>query len=129
MIEHHDGTLAEAETGEIVEEPSAALPPAISYPPGLVGDIARWTVATARRPQPELAVGAALVIVGTAAGRQFAGPMKSGTPPCVLGLAPTGTGKNHPLQAVSRVMAAARLAMHLGPSEFISMPAVIKADS
>lgn len=128
LIENHDGTLADAETGEVVEISRPAeerRPSGDIYPPGLVGDIARWIVATARRPQPELAVGAALAVVGTAAGRQFSGPTRSGTHLYILGLAPTGTGKDHPLQQISRVMTAANLGLHLGPSEFISMPAVV----
>ena len=129
LIEAHDGTLADAETGEVVEDLGPSLlPPAapqIPFPPGLVGDIARWIVATARRPQPELAIGAALAIVGTAAGRQFAGPTKSGTHLYILGLAPTGKGKDHALHAIGRIMSAAGLSQHIGPSEFISMPAVV----
>ena len=125
LIQHHDGTVADAETGEIVEEPIQEAAPHIPFPGGLVGDIARWISDTARRPQPELAIGAALAIVGTAAGRQFSGPTKSGTHLYVLGLAPTGKGKDHPLQQISRIMGAAGMAAHIGPSEFISMPAVV----
>jgi hypothetical protein len=122
-----DGTLADAETGEIVEAAPIAGVPSVytDYPPGLVGMIAQWIVDTARRPQPELSIGAALAIVGTVAGRQFCGPTRSGTHLYVLGLAPTGTGKDHPLQAIGRIMSAAKLTAHLGPSEFISMPAVV----
>ncbi|WP_420992273.1 bifunctional DNA primase/polymerase [Brucella sp. SA075A] len=127
LVEQADGTITDADTGEVIEVP--ALPQkqerGIEYPPGLVGDIARWIVATARRPQPELAIGAALAIVGTVAGRQFAGPTRSGTHLYVLGLAPTGKGKDHPLQQISRIMSAASLGHHIGPSEFISMPAVV----
>jgi hypothetical protein len=125
LIEAHDGTLADAQTGEVVEVGIAAMDATLPYPPGLVGDIARWIVATARRPQPELAIGAALAIVGTAAGRQFAGPTMSGTHLYILGLAPTGKGKDHALQQIGRIMSAAGLTLHLGPSEFISMPAVV----
>lgn len=127
VVEQADGTVADAETGEIIDIPAVPVTVAhtISYPPGLVGDIARWIVATSRRPQPELAIGAALAIVGTVAGRQFAGPTRSGTHLYVLGLAPTGKGKDHPLQQISRIMAAAKLSHHIGPSEFISMPAVV----
>lgn len=128
LIERHDGTLADAETGDVVPAVPAPSAPAVytEFPPGLVGMIAQWIVDTARRPQPELSLGAALAIVGTVAGRQFSGPTKSGTHLYVLGLAPTGTGKDHPLQQISRIMAAAKMTAHLGPSEFISMPAVIK---
>ncbi len=129
VLEQEDGTLTDAETGEVIEQSvnvPAKIEQPISYPPGLVGSIAQWIVATARRPQPELAIGAALAIVGTVAGRQFAGPTRSGTHLYVLGLAPTGKGKDHPLQQISRIMAAAKLSHHVGPSEFISMPAVVK---
>lgn len=126
IIEGKDGVILDAETGEVVEPP---LKPPVQieaiYPPGLVGAIAQWIVATARRPQPELAIAAALGIVGTAAGRQFAGPTKSGTHLYILGLAPTASGKDHPMQMISRVMTAANLGLHVGPSEFISMPAVV----
>ncbi len=127
IVEQQDGTIADAETGEIIETPSLTVQAegGIDYPPGLVGDIARWIVDTSRRPQPELAIGAALAIVGTVAGRQFAGPTRSGTHLYVLGLAPTGKGKDHPLQQISRIMSAASLGHHIGPSEFISMPAVV----
>lgn len=125
LIEAHDGTVSDAETGEVVEIPAPAPVVYTQFPAGLVGDIAQWIVDTARRPQPELAVGAALTIVGTVAGRQFCGPTRSGTHLYVLGLAPTGTGKDHPLQQIGRIMAAAKLSQHLGPSEFISMPAVV----
>ena len=125
LIENHDGTLADAETGEIVQTVQDVQFEPIRYPPGLVGDIAKWIVATARRPQPELSIGAALAIVGTVAGRQYAGPTMSGTHLYILGLAPTGKGKDHPLQSIGRIMAGANLSVHLGPSEFISMPAVV----
>lgn len=125
LIERVDGTLADAETGEIVQNVQIAHSADIPYPPGLVGDIARWIVETARRSQPELSIGAALAIVGTVAGRQFASPTMSGTHLYVLGLAPTGKGKDHPLQSIGRIMSAANLSVHLGPSEFISMPAVV----
>lgn len=125
LIENHDGTLADAETGEIVQNVQNVQSEPIPYPSGLVGDIAKWIVATARRSQPELSIGAALAIVGTVAGRQFASPTMSGTHLYILGLAPTGKGKDHPLQSIGRIMAAANLSIHLGPSEFISMPAVV----
>lgn len=128
FIELSDGSLADADTGEILETSQAQEAPdeqEISYPPGLVGDIAKWIVATSRRPQMELAIGAALALVGTVAGRQFSGPTRSGTHLYILGLAPTGKGKDHPLQQISQIMSAASLPQHIGPSEFISMPSVI----
>lgn len=137
LIEHSDGTVTD-EDGVIVDvggqgegvatSAATTTPPQPShpaFPPGLVGDIAQWICDTSRRPQPGLALGAALTIVGTAAGRQFVGPTGSATHLYVLGLAPTGAGKDFALQQIERVLAAARMSHHIGPSEFISMPAVV----
>jgi hypothetical protein len=101
------------------------IPPELLNPPGLVGAITDWITDTALYPQRGLALGAALVTVGTAAGRHIAGPNKCGTHLYLVGLAPTGTGKNHPLTKIGEVLIAAGMRQHVGPSQFISMPSVI----
>lgn len=110
-----------------VEPTPAPTPPSepIAYPDGLVGDIARWIVSTARKPQPAIAIGAALTVVGTAAGRQIMGPTGTGTALYALGLAPTGQGKDAPLQRCRRILSAAGMGHHLGPDEFMSFSAVV----
>ena len=101
-------------------------PPAPSFEvPGLVGEIAQWICDTAMYPQPSLSLGAALTIVGTAAGRHIAGPTRSGTHLYVIGIARTGAGKNHPLAQIGTILTASGMGSHVGPSQFISMPAVI----
>jgi len=127
LVQHDDGTLTD-EDGVIVEAtpPAAAAPPSDTpFPPGLVGEIARWIVATAPKPQPAISIAAALTIVGCAAGRQFQGPTGAGTALYVLGLAPTAQGKDTPLKQIGRIMQAAGLTMHLGPDEFMSFSAVV----
>lgn len=123
-----DGILHDAETGEIIEpdipEPDKDYAGLIDVP-GLVGDIARWVLDTARRPQPVLALGTALTIVGTAAGRHLAGPTLSGTHLYIIGLARTSYGKDHALKCISRILEPSKMIQHLGPDEFVSMPAVI----
>jgi Bifunctional DNA primase/polymerase, N-terminal/Primase C terminal 2 (PriCT-2)/Protein of unknown function (DUF3987) len=125
LIQNTDGTLHDAQTGEIVEM-QAPKAVALTFPAGLVGEIAQWIVDTARLPQPDLALGAAMAIVGTAAGRQFAGPTMAGTALYILGLAETGSGKDHPLKCITRIFNAAGLSHHIGPPEFISMTAMVK---
>lgn len=98
---------------------------ALTHCKGLVGQIVDWIEKTARRPNRTLALGAAVTVVGTLIGRRVAGPTRSATHLYVLGLAPTGSGKQHPIDAVSRLMRSAKAGHHIGPSEFISMPAVI----
>lgn len=119
------------ETGEILEDIPAEpqqegeLPHAMTCVPGLVGEITDWITDCAMYPQRGLALGAALTIVGTAAGRHLAGPTVSGTHLYVMALAPSGAGKDHALSMIAPILAAADMRPHIGPSQFISMPAVI----
>jgi len=128
IVETQDGTLIDEETGELVEpepqnEPVQEMQQ-LDYPQGLVGEIARWIVATSRFPQPELAIGAALTIVGTTGGRHFASPTKSATHLYTLGLAPTGRGKDHPLKSIKRILDGAGLGSLSGAPDFFSMSAI-----
>lgn len=128
VVEAPDGTLADAETGEVVEVPdpdSCELPKALANPPGLVGELVEWICGTARRPQRSLAIGAALTILGTLSGRHIAGPTGSGTHLYVVGLAPTGAGKDHAMQQILTAMSGVGASHFIGPGQFISMPAVI----
>jgi hypothetical protein len=131
LLERPDGSLQDVETGEIYEPPvkiaddADELPDSMSRIPGVLGDLTEWICDTSRRPQRGLALGAALTILGTACGRHLSGPTGSGTHLYVIGLAPTGAGKDHALQQISAVLDAAGMRQHIGPSQFISMPAVI----
>lgn len=129
VVEQDNGDLADLVTGETVA-PSppgeADMPAHLLEVDGLVGQITRWIVATASRPQPALALGAALCLVGTAAGRKFAGPTRSGTHLYVLGLARTGAGKDHALNQIARILNASGMGANLGPSQFMSLSAVIR---
>ncbi len=104
---------------------STELPDHLTRVPGLVGFITDWIVASAKRPQRGLALGSAVTLVGTAAGRKVAGPTDSGTHLYVLAIAPTGSGKDHPLKCVGRILTASTMRQHNGPSQFMSMSALI----
>jgi hypothetical protein len=93
--------------------------------PGLVGKIMRFIVDSAIQPQPILALGSALVIVGTAAGRLLAGPTMSGTHLYTVGLAESGGGKDHPTRMITIILNAAGLSELIGASQFISMPSIL----
>jgi Bifunctional DNA primase/polymerase, N-terminal len=72
--------------------------------PGLVGKIAKWLTARALYPQPVLSMGVALATVGTIAGRQLCGPTRSGTHLFILGMAPTGAGKDAPIKGMFKIL-------------------------
>ena len=88
------------------------MPDALTRVPGLVGRITDWITDTGPREQRGLALGAALTLVGTAAGRKFSGPTLSGTHLYILALAPTGAGKDAALKGIPRVLEAATMAAH-----------------
>jgi Bifunctional DNA primase/polymerase, N-terminal/Protein of unknown function (DUF3987) len=124
------GFAGEAMIVEPPAAPAAAKPQpepleAFTHVPGVVGDIVDWIVATARRPNRVLALGAAITIVGTLIGRRVAGPTQSATHLYVIPVGPTGSGKQHLLDATMALMRAGDAHGHIGPSEFISMPAVL----
>jgi hypothetical protein len=102
----------------------AEIPPHLLDVPGLVGKIANWITDTALYPQPLLSLGAALGLVGLAAGRKYAGPTKSGTHLYILGLAGTGAGKNHPAKMSKRLLRAAKMDDLIGPGQFASETAI-----
>lgn len=119
LVDLEDGVSAPPETPDQQEIPAHLL-----EVPGLVGHVTRWITKTALYPQPMLALGAALTVIGTAAGRKYAGPTKSGTHLYVLGLAGTGAGKNHPAKQAKRLMRACGMDDLVGPGQFMSEPAV-----
>lgn len=109
---------------EIIEAPPLAD---LMNPPGLVGEIMDWVVASATRPSRELALGAALCGVSAVAGRAFATPTNLRTNLYVLALAPSAFGKDHALDCVSVLMREAGLGHLIGPSRFGSSAGVRRA--
>src|SRR5262249_46432674 len=92
--------------------------------PGVVGEVIEWILATARRPNRVLALAAAIPLVGTLIGRRVAGPTMSATHLYAVAVAPTGAGKQHPIDCISALMMAASAQEHIGPSTFMSASAL-----
>lgn len=110
-------------TGALVSGPE--LPEHLTRNPGLLGLITDWICDSARKPQRGGALLAALELIGTAAGRKYAGPTLTGTHLYGLFLAPSGAAKDHPLKCIGRILHASTMAPHFGPSGFMSMSALI----
>lgn len=110
------------------EEPNHAQPidDELTRIPGVLGDVVDWITATSRRPNRRIALGAALTICGTLIGRRMASPTGAGTHLYVIVTYPTGAGKQHNLDAIDRLFTACGLSRHLGPSQFMSMSALVK---
>lgn len=88
------------EAAQEQREPEVAdpgpLPPDLFEVPGFVGEVMRFTLSTAPCPQPALAFAGALCLQATLAGRKVMDARGNRTNIYVLGLADSGTGKNHP---------------------------------
>ena len=101
-------------------------PDELCFVGGLVGQIAQWIADTASAPSPILSYGAALTIVGTVAGRQFQSPTGTGTHLYVIGAAPTGVGKDHPLKCISIALHDAGMSGLVGSPDFTADSAVMR---
>ena len=92
--------------------------------PGVLGEMIEWIVDTARRPNRVLALAGAIPLVGTLIGRRVAGPTLSATHLYAVAVAPTGAGKQHPIDCANALMIAARAQEHIGPGTFMSASAL-----
>lgn len=92
---------------EEADEEPAALPPAtglpehLCYPPGAVGDFARFIVGCARFPSPHLSLVASLAFVAGLVGRRYRGPTGLRSNLYIVGLAESGFGKDITIRATS----------------------------
>jgi hypothetical protein len=81
-------------------------PDRLTYVPGLVGDVTEWIVETSMLPNRMMALGVALVVVGTIIGRKVLGPTGNMTHLYIVVLAPSCSGKNDPMVRGSDLIAA-----------------------
>lgn len=68
--------------------------------PGVTGQTARWMLEAAQFPQPELSVSAALVFVANVKAHRVRTETNLRTNLSILNVAPSGTGKNWPMEAI-----------------------------
>ena len=73
-----------------------ALSPEFFAVPGIIADMVRFHLETSPRPRPELSLAATIALIGTVTGRKIrtASGMRSNI--YVIGLAPSGSGKERP---------------------------------
>lgn len=134
---------AARETAEVVtaerlarEEPEAPrrsarvdiAPPATAFgleaEPGLLGDLARWSVRYAFRPVREFAPLCALATLAPLFSRRFVTPTNAGLNLYMIALAQTGTGKEALIGAPVAALCAAKLEFLIGAGDFTSDSAI-----
>ena len=113
--------VAAPEVAELDEPTPGGLP----EPSGLVREIRDYIVRTSIYPHPMLALGAALTIIGTVAGRRYSYDQNIRTNLYVLGLAPSGSGKGSVLAGVQAILGDAGFDSLMGGSVPASGSAVV----
>jgi hypothetical protein len=96
-------------------------------PDGLVGDLTDYMLSTARRPQPLLSLGASLCAIGALMGRQYRTESNLRSNLYVVGIADSGSGKNHAREIINEVFFEAGLAHHLGGNKIASGAGLLTA--
>lgn len=103
------------------------FPEALLAVPGFVGEVTAYTLATAFRPQPVLALGAALALLGTLAGRKVRDEINSRTNVYCLGVCPSGGGKERTRQVNKEILFLAGAEKLVGPEGLASHAGLITA--
>ncbi len=102
----------------------------LAYPPGFVGELARYFHASAIRPVPEIALVSALALVAGVVGRSY-NISGTGLNLYLILLANTGSGKEEAARSIDRIIAAARTKVPMadrfvGPAVFASGQALVR---
>jgi hypothetical protein len=116
--------------GRLKHQPSSTAAP--KFPdecliaPGLVGRIADWINQTALIAQPRLALAVTIAVLGAVYGRRYkmAGT-DTRTNVLIVGVAPTGGGKDHPRKAAKSLLSKSGLSGLTGGDHIASGPAIM----
>ena len=95
--------------------------------PGFIHDVMQFTLATAFKPQPVLALGAAVALVGTLTGRKVADTYNTRTNVYCLGVCMSGGGKDRARQVNKEILFHAGLDRLAGPEGIASHAGLIAA--
>ncbi len=95
--------------------------------PGFIGEVMAFTLATAFRPQPVLALGAALALLGTLTGRKVRDDVNTRTNVYCLGVCPSGGGKERTRLVNKEILFLADAAELAGPEGLASHAGLVSA--
>lgn len=110
--------------------PPVAIPEALTFPPGLVGEVAQYIYSAAVRPVPEIALAASIAFVAGICGRSY-NISGTGLNTYIIILANTGVGKEGGPDGIDSLISAVRQSIPMatqfvGPAAFASGQALIK---
>lgn len=113
------------ESIEIATPRPAGVASSILELPGALGEFARWTNATAPRPQPAFAVSAALALGAAACGRRYRTTRNNYSSLYLVNVGKSGSGKEHARTSIYAALTAADWPQLIGRSGFSSDSAVV----
>jgi hypothetical protein len=96
------------------------VPPELLQVDGVLARFVEYATASAVSPQPFLALGAAICLVGAVAGRRYRTPTDLRSNLYAIGIADSGGGKDHARRCAKRALYAAGLDRYLGGEDFAS---------
>ena len=121
------GMLARLDVAADAEAVTAPATFNLTIPGGLVGKLTDYMLSTARRPQPLLSLGASLCAIGALMGRLYRTESNLRSNLYVVGIADSGSGKNHSREIINEVLFEAGLANHLGGNKIASGAGLLTA--
>lgn len=107
--------------------PHKPLPAGWDHVGGVIADMMALMAATAKRPQPVLALGASLCAVGALMGRKYRTESNTRSNLYVVGIAESGAGKNHSRMVINELFCRAGLLQYLGGNKIASGAGLIAA--
>lgn len=118
---------AEPSDRQTVLKPSETMPAICLDAPGLIGDVLRYMLRSALYPLPEVSLAAAIGLMSALACRKVK-TFKGATPNVyMIGVAPSGSGKDHPRRVVRDILNAADGGSLVGPETFKSGSAIVES--
>lgn len=105
----------------------AVMREAIYRPPGMLADIIDWITETSPCVQPELAFANAVAFMGALLGRRVQTQSGLRTNVYLIGVSPSGSGKDHSRGAIKNLAAAAGVQHLLGGEDVTSDAAILSA--
>jgi hypothetical protein len=122
------GLLAKVQVTDPGPRPPAAQPSFDGrVPEGILAEMVDYMVSTARRPQPLLSLGASLCALGALMGRKYRTETNLRSNLYIVGIADSGSGKNHAREIVNELFFEAGLACHLGGNKIASGAGLLTA--
>lgn len=109
------------------EQQPYRVPPELLEVEGVLKQFIDYATATAVSPQPFLALGAVLCLVGALAGRRYRTPTDLRSNLYAIGIADSGGGKDHARRCTKRLLHAAGLERYLGGEDLASSAGLLSS--